>query len=306
MSPHRTQLSTVIDWVELEIRTLAPTNFMTIQAALAVLQDLPEGASLHYVEPLDEGPGRAASVFRFRLQDPKNHRAVVALVAQLVENFPLQCPPIVTGIEVALDTLLPGASARQLAEILADRHRWITHVPACSWHIYRKGGESAPFDSLTRRELIRHLADGWQLSDTPDKSAPLRLHGYVKTSDFLQGRAVQIEPHAWRARLEVTLKGSALPCTTLDQLERFDFATLANYFQFRRPASDHPALAYALRWLHAPAAQHGLPGAHKRRRGVVGRVCGVAKFKTWTRADTGLNEGVYGQLRKLNRSWRGK
>ena len=281
-----------IDWIEFEIQTQTPTNFMEICRA----------TGLPYVEAQGAGRDRAASIFRFKVQDPKNHQTIKALMTQLDEKFPLQRPPVITGIEVAFDTSCPGASARQLAEVVADRHRWTTHKPDHDWHLYRKKGQGRIYlNAIDRLEFIQRLVDGWQLTDTATKKAPARIHAYVKTSNAGLG----LEPHQWRARFEVTLTGHALPCTTLDQLERFDFTSLSAYFKFRQYADNNPhkAIAHARRWMGI--TQPGRRGTYQRRT-ATSRVGGTREFKSWTSPDSQLNDEIYSQLRKLTRSWRGK
>jgi len=295
------KLQVVIDWLEFEICTAEPTNFMAIQRMLANLQGLPEGAPLPYVEDLDAGQDRAASVFRFRLHDPKNHQAVVTLLEQLGERFTFQRLPIVTGLEVSFDTFRPDASACQLAEIITQRQRWTTHKPCKDWHLYRdKGGGSIYLNSINQNEFIRYLADGWQLSDRADKAVPVRAHAYVK----MNNAGLALHPQQWRARFEITLKGSALPCVTLDQLKHFDFTELAHYFQFRQYADNNPcrAIAHARGWLGI--TQPGRRGPYRRRAAPIARYSGTREFKSWTAPDSQLNAQIYASLRKLTRSWR--
>ncbi len=97
-----------IDWIELEIEFGAKTNFHTVQGEIRSILKLPIEIGL-WVEPLDEGPGGAATVFRFKIQEPSSWRQLVNLVQKLHYKFSKGMPVIsaslckVTGIEIAFD-----------------------------------------------------------------------------------------------------------------------------------------------------------------------------------------------------------
>lgn len=87
------RIKAVLDWIELEIRTLKPTHAWVIQKAF----------DLHFVEPLDKGPGGAATIFLFRIQDPRSWQHVTTRCGSIRKGFPFACEPRVTAIEIALD-----------------------------------------------------------------------------------------------------------------------------------------------------------------------------------------------------------
>jgi hypothetical protein len=314
----------VIDWIELRVQTATPTNAQTVRRALRRALDLPENAKL-FVEPLTPGEGGAATSFRFRIQDPKSGRHV----AQMVERLGRELAPNtvlisckVTAIELAFDTYAPDASRRQLAEIVADRYRFSTHVPADAWHLYRGKGEHPGdrygFDRYSRlideawdkRELLRHLECGWLLTDTRDKEgAAVRFRGYVKTHDFDGEELSALQQSAWRARFEVTLQGTALPIETLANLEQLDFTKLAEYFKFRRLADHlHPAAKYTLaNWSTAQLGRKAETDKYRRYSKVIGRKGRKdLEFRPSTVADEHLNAIAYECLRKLTREWEGR
>jgi hypothetical protein len=299
---------TVVDWIELEIQTATPTNAQTVRRSFA----FPEGTNPPFVEPLQAGKAGESTRFRFRLQNPTSGRQVLDVVKALAQNLHRNTALIscrVRGIEVAFDTCAPGTSTRQLAEIVADRYRFSTLIPADTWHLYRRRGEHPCVirNDMHRWELLRHLEDGWQLADTPDKEgAAVRLHGYVKTHDF-DGEEFRALPQSERrARFEVTLQGAALPITTLADLEQFDFTALAEYFKFRCLADHlHPAARYTL--AHWSTMQLGRRGRYRRRdKRTVGQYSGTSVFRASTVADERLNATAYECLRKLTRNWMGK
>lgn len=297
MDCSRIRHKTVIDWVEFEINTATPTNFMTVQRVLNALLGLPEGTK-QSVTGLGAESDRATTIFRFRIQDPTRYADIKAVFAGLEERFPFRLPPRVTAIEVAFDTYGTGASARQLAEIVTDRYRFSTAAPSRNWHFYRMPNEGRHYvGDLKLSEVVNLFKDGWQLTDN-GKDADIRLHLYVKT--WNEGATLN-DPTKHRARFEATLQGAALPFTTLAGLESFDFASLSHLFKFRtfKDASPHPAVAYARQW---SAGQHGLGWTRPRYHD--GRIVGTSEFKRWTVADTLLNDAIKRKLRGLTASWR--
>jgi len=299
----------VVDWIEIEIHTAQTTNFQTVQRVLGEIECLPEGAqdAKKFVDAQDEGAGGAASIFRFRIQNPERFHRVNALVRKLADRFALVDTPHLTAIEVAFDTYSHGATNRQLAEIATDRYRFSTAVPFLDWHFYRKTGETryidrkSGADGLIRREIVRSFEDGYQLTDTGDKKADVRHHLYVKAWDSGERLANHDE---WRARHEVTLRGIALPCTTLAELENIDFAKLANHFKYRRLADDlSPLSRLCAQW---GGNQIGRRGEYPRKhKSIVGkyRKTSPSMFRSWVVADP-LNGIALEELRTLTRRWR--
>lgn len=299
----------VVDWIEIEIHTAQTTNFQTVQRVIREIERLPVGTSdaKKFVDAQDERDGRAASIFRFRIQNPERFHHVNALVQELAGRFALVDTPRLTAIEVAFDTYSHGAIKRQLAEIATDRYRFSSAVPFQDWHFYRKAGETRYIDrkggadGMIRREIVRSFEDGYQLADTGDKKADVRHHLYVKAWDNGDPIADQGE---WRARDEVTLRGVALPCATLAELENIDFAKLANHFKYRRLADDlSPLSRLCAQW---GGNQIGRRGEYPRRhKSIVGkyRKTSPSTFRSWVVADP-LNGIVHEELRALTRRWR--
>ncbi|PKV46765.1 hypothetical protein CLU92_4195 [Janthinobacterium sp. 61] len=292
---------TEIDWVELEVRTTAPSNFWSVQEVLRPV--LPRSqAKQQFVTPLDGGNGGAATIFRFSIQDPERASKIEKVVAALCGRFDL-VSIVVTGVEVAFDTYSQCGSIRQLAELAADRFRFITAKPSSCWHFYRQRGENPQFINVLpgRSDLVEHFEGFWQLADRKDKdTADVRYHAYVKTLD----NGTELLPDRHRARFEITLRGAALPFQTVEELKKFNFAELAHYFKFRRIADNvPPAVKYALTsW---SGRQLGLRGPYRRPDLTrVGKYNGTSIFRGSTVADDKLNADVYECLRQLTRTWR--
>lgn len=292
-----------VDWVALQIKLSKRSNFMEVRDELRAALHLPDHEKL-YVEALDEANGRSASLFRFRIQDPTQGRKLDQVVARLQQRFDLDSIQVV-GIEVAFDTYSTGASVRELAEVAADRYRFLTTAPGDDWYFYRRAGEGRRYinddtEIGQRRDLVKCFAEGWQLTDSNSQDAPVRFHAYVKTTD----RGRDLLPNAYCARLEITLQGSALPCATVEKLKHFDFATLAKHFKFRRLADDlHPAARFAL--MTWTKQQLGRRGRYRRPHwNKIGTYSGTSKYRGSTVADDKLNDAAYECLRKLTRDWR--
>lgn len=222
----------VVDWIDLEIHTVKPTNFMTVQKVFRQIQHLPSDVN-PYVEAVDEGPGGAASVFRVRIQDPKNSHVLDSLCSACADVMPLQSNPKVTAIEIAFDAY--NSSPEQAARF----YKYITFLADKSNHrLYRAKSDITRGTPLNFQLLISHLAEGWQVG-IGNKSDDCYQHIYWKTTD----NGVTLPPSEHRARVEITLRGASLPMKDLDDLRNFNFATLAKYFQFRELKDDLSQLA---------------------------------------------------------------
>jgi len=307
------KIETVIDWVELEIQTVDGSNFWTIQRHLKKALLLSEQEKRPGVDPEGATDTGSASIFRFRIQAPKNMHQLNEVLSRLRKRFNIETVRVV-GIEVALDTYRPGANKKELAEIVADRYRFLTAKPSKHWHLYRHTGETpvtvgratrlGKLDNAERLcDLVRHLENEWQLTDCEGKDNPeIRYHGYVKAWD--NGEPLN-DASQWRARWEVTLRGQKLPFKTLQELAAFNFTKLAKHFNFCRLADDlphiirHPLATWSV-------AQLGMKGKYKRaNRSMVGRLYnGFREYRRAMVADE-INKVISDScLRRLTRQWR--
>lgn len=284
----------VVDWIELEIQLSRQSNFWTVQDALKASLKLPQDTA-PFMKALNSGSGNAASAFRFS--------QLTLIVGTLNDRFGLDAIRP-TAIEIAFDTYKAGGNVRQLAELAADRFRFITTPPGDDWYFYRKQGEGRRYVNTLpqRRDLIELFEASWQLTDRNSQEVDVRYHAYVKTQDSNK----VLLPNRYCARMEVTLRGAALPFRTIDELAVFNFTKVASHFKFRRISNDvHPAARHALTlW---SGRQHGRSGKYRRidpRR--IGQYSGTSVFKGATVADDDLNATVYECLRKLTRGWRSK
>jgi len=310
----------VVDLIWFEVRTAERHKFWTPQDALRIAQRLPP-ESKPFIQPFNDNgmdTNHASDVFRFPIQDPKSFQSVKAIIDDLDHEFHFVSPVKIISLEIAHDDYLARGTVSQLAQIACDRYRYSTHTPGNDWYLYRRKNEGRVYinELRNRRQLIQLLESGWQLTDTNSKSADYRRHGYVKTTD---NGGDQLPAIKHRARDEVTLQGGALPCHTLQDLENFDFSSLASLFKYRRLDDDlHPMARYALTaWSAAQLGRPGLTGKTKRLKQhgqqrryrrkhatIIGRYDGTSKFRGSTVADDRLNKEVRDQLRALTTAWR--
>jgi len=289
-----------VDWIELEISTIARTNFPAVQRALKSALSMPEERN-PFVEARDAGSGGAASIFRFRLHAPKAWTSVASTLTQLDQKFPFANAAKVTAIEVAFDAYSKTESAARLAEQAARFYKFCTLIVADDRNsrIYRDfagSGASIPFH---RTALERRLSDGWQIG-IGDRSANRYQHIYVKTTDE-NGTALPQEDH--RARIEITLRGEAVPYRNIDEWAKADFAkdlSMSAKFRMMKPNLDRLRTLM----LNDNAFQVG----ERKQRWRIAKdgksYSGDRQFRPSTKADTVLNAKARDAFRELSRRWR--
>lgn len=134
------------------------------------------------------------------------------------------------------------------------------------------------------------ITEGWQIG-LGDKDSDCYLHAYFKTTDG--GKPCQP-----RARIEITLRGAKLPCSTHEEWSMFNFATLAKpYFNFRKLRPDLTPLSQ----LSADSNIRIGKRIIRNRRGG-----GTKLFNSLTSADTKLNSLARDKLRSLSDRWQAR
>lgn len=289
-----------VDWAEVRFQVKSRTNLQTVQPKLARILDLPEGknASLFV---LDAEAGGAASVFAFRIQDPKRFADIQHVLDELGKRFDLACPPRVTGIEVAFD-LFPkkGTTPREVSEAVAHLYKFSTSHPSANHRIYNELQACevpARLNSLVRAvEAGYCIGVGYQRESRSKRGTvaadSISARWYHKRHD--NGDDLPEQQH--RARMEITFQGGGLPFQTLDQLAAFDFNSLQEHFTFRRLKTElGPFVADAL-------MNGALPLFAKRVRNR--REGGTRLHSPSTVADAALNDSARRALRSLTKRWR--
>lgn len=283
INPH---LKAVVDWIEIEIHTEKPTKFQTIQNILREVQNLPASANPH-VESLNKMPGGVATVFRFRIQDPERLGEVKRILKSLSYvggNLPTFR---VNEIEVSLDAYNSNP------EYAARFYRFATNLISKNHRLYRE----FKFDKVQAiprdfNSLIEKLSEGWNIGIGDRDTDDVYQHIYWKTTDN-NGQTILVSEY--RARIEVTLRGAALPCQTLDDWESFNFGALSRFFNFRKLKDDLNAFDQTIT---DASPQIGHKHTRNRKEG------GTLLHSRLVQADTTLNERARDALRELSRRWK--
>lgn len=286
MNYARFRFLAVVDWIELEIQTMKPTNAGAMR----------RHGELSYATPRDAGDGGAATIFRFKLYDPESWHEVTTKLQAIADAHPLATPPKVTAIEISFDAYSSGASHEEMSELTARFYKYMTHPVSANRRLYHelKGGVKAmplQFDSL-----VRHVGEGWQIG-IGNKTDDHYQHAYLKTTD--KG-GQQLEEDEHRARVEITLRGAGLPCQTLKEWECFNFTTLTKFFNFRelKPDLDPTTRAWAEKIRQI--------GERKQRWRVKNDLSGYSGERLYakaTKADCTLNDQARYKLRVLSQRW---
>ena len=287
MDYSRFRFRAVVDWIEIEVQTTTPTNAPTIRRR----------GSLVYATPMDSGPGGAATVFRFRLYDPENWQEVVTQVQGIAKEFQLACPPAVTAIEIAFDARSKGATREELAELTAHLYTAQTRIVSENRRVYLGSAEAPP---NLQSSLSRFLLEGWQIG-VGNKSDDYYQHAYFKTTDH-NGKPIEQSEH--RARIEVTLRGAGLPCTSFNEWEGYRFETLQHPGNQRKGTKGENLFRFrigggVLQDLCKDRVI--LTGERKARNRMEG---GTRLYGRGSKADKPLNDAARYALRELSRRWR--
>lgn len=288
----------VVDWIEFEIQPTRATDFKAVQKALLktlgkTLQVTPfRQPSSYMVNPYAQYPEdefietRYAQTFTFRLQDVRRYLDIENTLKGLSLALGCEISTRPTAIEVSFDAY--NSNAEQAARFF----KFGTNSISDNQRLYRRGKSAG---DITQRvpsrleTLTARLRDGWKIG-TGNATDDRYQRIYFKTTDGGE----PLPPSDHRARIEITLQGNALPFTTLEELKRFKFGSLAQFFKFKqiKPNLTPPEL-------HTVniAAQIG---GRKARRGKNG---GTYLFSGLVQADKELNDMAKHRLEELARHW---
>ncbi|WP_022978412.1 hypothetical protein [Nevskia ramosa] len=287
------RFSAVIDFIEFEIETSKHTNFQTVQGRLGLS---PQGRP-RYVHGLDEGPGGAATRFRFRLYDVESWTDVQATLDSIAARHPLVFEPHITAVEVAFDAYSKANDPEELTDMAATLYRFHTRPPPGIERFAGKDAHSGEDTGTVRsRRLIfasrsKTLYAGNQ-HDAPlkgRKAEPYCARIYVKVTN--DGTPLPSSEH--RTRFEITRQLEALPFINMVGAVAFDFTSLAEWFKWRRPRPGLNKLDRVL--IEAYSGRIGQREKRNRREG------GTRMHSRLTVADTALNRHSYDALRSLTK-----
>jgi hypothetical protein len=275
----------VIDWIELEVRTAAPTTFMAML----------ERAGVPYVRALNAPkgkPGRPDTQFTLKLHDPRNWRAIEATLRRIEERFPFAAATRVVGIEVSLDAYAKGASQEHLADLAATFVTFLANPVGSNVRVPGQKGTRCRTRGAPMPDELRDLFLADKQVVIEGRESPQAQRIYLKRKDHGN---VQLPENEHRARIEVTLQGEGLPHTDLEDWKCYDFTDLATFFKFRRLKDD---LTPEQAVVAAANRQIGRKETRRRKEG------GTREFSKLTLADTVLNGKGYEALRDLSRRMR--
>lgn len=295
MDYSRFRIVAVVDWVELEVRTMKPTQAMHLHAAGAGLLSHAHGINPQTGEKYDEQVKNTTTTrFAVRIQAPERFATIMAALNAIQERLDPSSAIAVLGIEVALDAYAKdGTVPEEIAEMAARFLKGINRVSPDHPRIYRRKNETRAIGS--HRELIQALVDDFQIG-IGNGAGDRFQHGYLKTKDDRQD--LPVGQH--RARVEIRLQGNACPVRTLEDLAGFDFASLSDYFRFRQfgePQTDLERLmADHQICLGNVIGDDGTLTTINRKEG------GTRQNKRGTKASP-LNEIARSRLRKLTERW---
>ena len=213
-----------VDWMELRIVTVKPTNFQTVKRRLGVT----------YVEALNEDLGGAATVFKAKFQAPRSWADINERVKHLTHDHPLADPIRVEQVEIAFDAYSNEQSHHQLVEMALQFYRGATKLVSTNRRASKSKTEASN-NLLVTTEVHKMLSDGYNIY-IGNESDDERQHIYVKETDV--AKPLPIDQH--RARTEFTLKGEKVPEPMFEAWSEHDFKQYAPYFKFRQLKEDLP------------------------------------------------------------------
>ncbi|MFC6282044.1 MULTISPECIES: hypothetical protein [Polaromonas] len=270
-----------VDWLEVEIETETPTQPWTVADKLGI----------PHSKLVDDGPGHAGTIFKAKFQDPLSW----AFVQKSIENSGLKLSktPRLTQLEISFDAYPKDATRRQTNELLAHFLWFGAELRGENIRAFVEGRPEGTNDISSYNGWLRALETktiyiGSQKRVHSRPQDPLSWRLYYKHTDA----GLEIPPEQHRARIEMTLCGSALPAGTLDELAVFDLQKLTKYLKFRKLKPEIPAV------LESTLAKFPLGSFQVRKRRQGG---GERRFHLATAADPVLNGKAYDALRNLNR-----
>lgn len=250
----------LVDFVVIGVVFARSTNAQTVQKVLR--RFLPWDS---WIEPLNEGPGGAASMFFITIQEPKSFAHLTVIYSALAQKFGEGADPMVSKIEFSVDAYprIPSDAAR--AKLLGVMQRTImpnfdfltdpdnrprsTIGKPTGAKIDTNNRKLLPLNRLGIRDPHLwqkhedHMApftDGTMYIGARDADIMIRLQDkLIDRQNRPAGTHVDLTESEKRVRIEVTLQGGALlkaGILALRDLKFFSFARLqGSFFQFMLP-----------------------------------------------------------------------
>jgi hypothetical protein len=213
------KFSAAVDWLRFEIETASPTKGDAIFRRFQLK---------NYVDPLHEGDGGAATRFIVTLQDVQSWAEARARLDCIEREFKFATDAIPVGMEVSFDARARAATRDDLIDLTANFYKFSVSVVSPN---RRFGGRfRGDVENITRHRRTRVLISADRVLNVGNRTDDLSQRIYFKTKDD----NTPLPARENRARMELTMQGSATPFATLAAAREFDFTILAAYFKFRR------------------------------------------------------------------------
>lgn len=273
-----------IDWIELKIRTKKPTNFHTVRKRL----------DARYAETRNEGSGRAATEFFVRFYSLANWRSIDLALEKLTRDHLLAGPVEVTGIEIALDAYSKPCDRQALVHMTANFYRGLAYLVSKNQRIVFGGKgsvESIPLPKVFLKKIDQggniYIGNSEPEGDLGDPNNWILQHIYLKEVD--RKKPLPIKEH--RARIEVTLRGIALPQKLLEEWKSHQFTAQSQFFKFRKPKDGLSLLQKSSFEAKSYYGGKGKKSYSSKRR----------IYSGVTSADIALNARAYDALKNLSK-----
>lgn len=274
-----------VDWIKLRIVTSRPSNHDTVTTRVGI----------GFAEPMNAGPGQAATEFILTFQDPQSWQQLEDSLQRFTHDHPLVEPVQVAGIEVAMDAYSRIGARQDLVNMTHHFYRFACCMTSGNRFVSRGKGDTVRLDDPHFALRSKHFDEGYNLY-IGKKDDDVQQHLYLKQTTIQDGAVVQLPIDGHRARTEVTLKKQGLPMTAWAQCKEYDLTRLASYFKYRSLKPNlHPAVKLAVECVDQ------IGEARPRRR----KNRGCRMYSPSTVADRELNALAYSALRELNRRMKG-
>lgn len=272
------------DWMEFQIKLSSPSQFRHLRARV-----LDTWGKTYF----DEVPGSQAKTWVVPVQNPPGPDQFMRDVQAMVRpgDPPIrECDILITGIETFVDAYCPNSDRAVLSQAALHMLRHQAHPPAGEPRICRERGWYFP---ESKDQVFQALSNDPITIQLGEQNADHKCRFYVKTYDTINGQSyATLPPEQWRARMENTFRGGALPFTTISGWRAFKFEWLSkDHFALVHPDANCSALVRERQFYNIQLGRR--PDSYKirasdRRQGAVG-----------THRDSVTNDSIRQALRAL-------
>ena len=304
-----------VDRLQIEIRMVELTSYRTVRnvlkKALVECMGFDPERTAPQVERIDDhgsvikDQNEPARVFRFWIQEPNRFIDIkktldfmdVELSTHATKRYlnASSSPFSIHAIELSFDAQSKSGSREEMIGMVAHMYHGLVFESE-NTRLYKGKNDTAGLLLMRKKTIREMIADGFQIG-IGNRDDDVYHHLYFKTTD---DNGTPLHESLYRARVEVTLQGAALPFKTLEELHHADFRKLfSQYFRFRKVKDDF-----------AGASKFTLPVIEKldqvgRRKNIKRRFGGgVRKHHGFTEADRQLSDKARNGLHALTSRWK--